>query len=217
MTYDGAGSVYAVGMRVTRLKADGTFATGPDAMHVSDALVKIGFHLDYETPDAISRKNGAGKVCLYYQPSSSVKGLVLDSLEICSEDPELEAMLGGGTVYLDAEGNTTGYQAPMVGEDPQPYGVAVEAWSAAILDGGYAPELPYMQWAFPRLFTRQGSRELAESALGPVFEGTGNQNPNFGDGPAGDFEHDTGAVYQWQRVAAVPTPTNGWVAVPAQV
>ena len=217
MTYDGAGSVYAVGMRVTRLAADGSFATGANAMHVSDALVKIGFHLDYETPDAVTRKNGAGKVCLYFQPPSSVKGLVLDSLEICSEDPELEAMLGGGTVFLDGEGNSTGYQAPLVGEDPQPYGVAIEAFSAAILDGGYAPDLPYMQWVFPRVFTRQGSRELAESALGPVFEGTGNQNPNFGDGPANDFEHDTGAVYQWQRVAAVSAPTNGWVAVPTQV
>jgi hypothetical protein len=215
--YDGAGSVYAVGMRLTKLTQTGAFQTGPGAMLVSDALVKIGFHLDKNTPDAIERKNGMGRTCLYYQPPPSIKGLIVDSIEVCSEDPELEQALGGGAVYLDEDDNPVGYQAPLVGEDPQPYGISVEAFSAAILDGGFAPNLPYMHWVFPRLFTSQGNRELSESALAPVFDGTGNQNSNWGNGPANDFEQDTGAVYQWLRRADVPAPTAGWVALPAQV
>jgi len=211
--YDGAGSVYALAMRLTKLTQTGAFATGAGAMLVTDALVKIDFHLDYAEGDTIERKNGAGRVCLSHQAPPQVKGLIIDSLEICSEDPVLEQFLSGGTVFVDAEDMPIGYQAPEVGTDPMPYGIAVEAFSAAILDGGYAPTLPYMHWAFPRLFLRQSGRTLEADAMAPEFEGTGNQNPNFGDGPAGDFDQDTGAVYQWFRVADVPEPTAGTIAV----
>lgn len=214
MPYDKAGSVYAVAMRLTRLTPTGAFATGPDAMLVTDALVKIDFQLDYDTPDAISRSNGVGRVCLYHQAPSTVKGLTVSSVEICSEDPELESMLSGGDVYTDEEGNSIGYQAPGVGTEPNPNGIAVEAWSSAILDAALAPTLPYMHWAFPRLFLTQQGRTLENDAMAPAFEGTGSQNPNFGAGPAGDFTQDTGSVYQWLRVPAVPAPTDGWVPVP---
>lgn len=213
--YDGAGSVYALAMRLTKLTQAGGFATGAGAMVVSDALVKIDFHLDYADGDVIERKNGAGRVCLRHQAPPQVKGLVVDSLEICSEDPVLEQFLSGGTTFVDGTGVPIGYQAPEVGTDPMPYGIAVEAFSAAILDGGYAPTLPYMHWAFPRLFLRQDKRTLENNALAPTFTGTGNQNAAFGDGPASDFTQDSGAVYQWFRVADVPAPTAGAVAVPA--
>lgn len=215
--YDGAGSVYALGMRLTRLTQAGGFATGNRAMYVSDALVKIDFHLDYAEGDTIERKNGAGRVCLSHQAPPQVKGLIVDSVEICSEDPVLEWFLSGGEIFVDETDVPIGYQAPQTGTDPMPYGISLEAWSAAILDGGYAPDLPYMHWAFPRLFLRQSGRSLANDALGPTFEGTGNQNATFGDGPANDFEQDTSAVYQWVRTDSIPTPTGGTVVVPTQV
>jgi hypothetical protein len=213
-TYDGAGSVYALGMRVTVLNQAGGFATGPRAMYVSDALVRIDFTLNYSDPDEITRTSGAGKVCLRHQAPPQVTGLSIDAFEICSEDPMLEQMLSGGVVFENGAGAPIGYQAPQVGADPTPNGVAVEAFSAAILDGEYAPDLPYMHWAFPRLRLRQTGRSLQNDALGPTFEGTGSQNPNFGDGPAGDFDQDSTAVYQWFRVPGIPAPTGGWVAVP---
>lgn len=215
--YDGAGSVYALAMRLTKLAADGTFATGPGAMIVTDALVRIEFSLNYRDGEAIERVNGAGRVCLSHQAPPQVTGLAINALEICSEDPVLEQFLSGGTVFVDADGTPIGYQAPEVGSDPMPYGVAVEAFSAAIMDGAYAATLPYMHWAFPRLFLRQQGKTLQNDAMAPVFEGTGNQNPNFGDGPANDFDQDSSAVYQWVRVADVPDPTDGAIAVPAAV
>lgn len=213
--YDGAGSVYALAMRVTRLNAAGGFATGSNAMLVTDALVKLDFHLDYAEFDNIERKNGAGRVCLRHQAPPQVKGLVVDSLEICSEDPHLEEFLSGGVTFLGVDNSPIGYQAPEVGTDPMPNGIAIEAWSAAILDEGYAPVLPYMHWAFPKLFLRQDKRTLENAALAPTFVGLGHQNDAFGDGPASDFDQDTGAVYQWVRTGVIPASTVGPTAVPA--
>jgi hypothetical protein len=215
--YDGAGSVYALGMRLTKLTATGGFAAGAGAMLVSDALVKIDFHLDYRDGENIERINGAGRVCLSHQAPPQVKGLIVDSIEICSEDPLLEEFLSGGTVFVNETLDPIGYQAPQVGSDPMPYGVSVEAWSAAILDAAYAPDLPYMHWVFPRLFLKQSGRTLENAALAPAFEGTGNQNPAWGDGPANDFDQDSGGVYQWVRTAAIPAPTAGTIAITADV
>lgn len=213
--YDGAGSVYALGMRVTDLNPDGTFSTAPDAMYVSDALVKIDFHLDYQEGETHERTNGAGRVCLRHQAPPQVKGLIVDSVEICSNDPILEQKLSGGTIYVDADGRPVGYQAPLVGTDPTPNGVSIEAWSAAILDEEYAPDLPYMWWAFPRIRLTQQGRTLENGPIAPEFEGTGNQNPQWGGGPTDDFDQDSTAVYQWVRTDTIPAPTPGPVAVPA--
>jgi hypothetical protein len=49
-----------------------------------------------------------------------------------------------------------------------------------------------------------------------AFEGQGNQNPNWGNGPFNDWNHESGRVYQWAREAAMPDlSANGWVTVPA--
>jgi hypothetical protein len=48
------------------------------------------------------------------------------------------------------------------------------------------------------------------------YEGTGQQNPNYGNGAWNDWSYESSRVYQWIRVATMPDlSTNGLVTVPA--
>jgi hypothetical protein len=211
-----AGSVFALGMRVGILTPTGAPSVGADQAYETDNLVKIDYTVEYRDGTEVERLNGAAKACLYYSSPPTVKRLVVDSLEICYPDPELEQLLGGGDVLLDADGRVIGYAAPEVGSDPVPNGVGIEAWSSAIADDGADPELPYMRWVFPREYLKPSGRSLSAEPMAAAFEGQGNQNAAWGAGPMGDWDHESGRVYQWVRVPALPDlSANGFVVVPA--
>lgn len=211
-----AGSVFALGIRAGILLPNGTPARGADMAFETDNLVKIDFTVEYRDGTEVERLNGAAKACLYYSSPPTVKRLTIDGLEICYPDPELEQLLGGGDVLLDAGGRPIGYAAPEVGSDPVPNGVSIEAWSSAIADDGVDPELPYMWWVFPREYLKPSGRSMSAEPMAAAFEGQGNQNPNWGAGPSGDWDHESGRVYQWVRVPEIPDLAgNGFVAVPA--
>src|SRR3954469_2809585 len=99
-----AGSVFALGLRVGVLDATGAPAIGADMAYETDNLVKIDFTVEYRDGTEVERLNGAAKACLYYSSPPTVKRLVVDSLELCYPDPELEQLLGGGDVLLDDDG-----------------------------------------------------------------------------------------------------------------
>lgn len=215
MATDGAASIYAVRTRVARLDATGATPAGAASLYVSNALVRIEFTLEYETNEALTRKNGNGDLCVNVPEKRKVKQVTVSAFEVCTEDPELEELLAGGTI-LTSEGDTIGYAAPAVGVDPTPNGVSVEVWSRAIVGGVGATVNPYYHWAFPRLFLSRGSTALEEAPTAPVFTGYGLENPNWGNGPANDWEFDSERVYQYVRTAALPTVTDGVAAVPTQ-
>jgi hypothetical protein len=210
-----AGSVFALGLRVGVLGPDGTPATGPDGAYETDNLVKIDFTVEYRDGTEVERLNGAAKACLYYSSPPTVKRLTIDGLELCNPDPELEQLLGGGDVLLDADGRPIGYAAPEVGSDPVPNGVGIEAWSSAVADDGVDAELPYMRWVFPREFLKPQGRSISADPMAAAFEGQGNQNSRWGNGPMNDWPNESGRVFQWIRVADIPDlSANGFVAVP---
>lgn len=211
-----AGSVFALGMRVTILGADGAPQIGPAGAYVTDNLVKLDFSVEYRNGLEVERLNGQGRACLYYSANPTIKRLTVDGLELCYPDPELEQLLGGGDVLLDAQGRPVGYAAPEVGSDPVPNGVSIELWSSAVLDDGVDAELPYIHWVYPREFLKADKRTIDSSAFAAGFSGLGNQNPSWGDGPFHDWPFESGRVYQHARVAAMPDlSVNGFVAVPA--
>jgi hypothetical protein len=211
-----AGSVFALGMRVTLLGADGTPQTGASACYATDNLVKLDFSVEYRDGVEVERLNGAAKACLYYASNPTIKRLTVGGLELCYPDPELEQLLGGGDVLLDAGGRPVGYAAAEVGSDPVPNGIGIELWSSAIADDGIVDDLPYIQWVFPREFLKPSDRSVSSDAFVAAFEGQGNQNPNWGTGPFADWDHESGRVYQWARVTTMPDlSANGWVTVPA--
>ena len=122
--YDGAGSLFALGIRVTKLGPTGAPLPGARNSYVSDALVQAQLGLEYEDGDEIVQKNGAGLVCLTYKAPDSLKRGTIEGLQICQPDPNLLAMMVGGNVLMEGD-REVGYQAPEVGTDPTPYGVSV--------------------------------------------------------------------------------------------
>ena len=48
MTYDGAGTLFALGLRITRLDSTGLPLVGANNCYTTDALVKIELGLEYE-------------------------------------------------------------------------------------------------------------------------------------------------------------------------
>lgn len=98
MTYDNAGSVYAIGTRFSRLDATGAPLAGAGNAYVTSALVTAGIGLEYADGQEITQNNGAGQLCVSYRaPDTLVRGTVSD-LQFCSPDPNVMAFLMGGTV-----------------------------------------------------------------------------------------------------------------------
>ncbi len=136
------------------------------------------------------------------------------------------ASLTGGTSPTAAVSTTTsgvvgatatGFQAPEVNTDPNPNGVAIEAWSHAILNNAFAASLPYVHWVLPRAKLKPSEAMAlgAEDPTQPVFEGTTEQNYEFGSGPLEDIAFPTGRVWTFNRVSTLPDLSEGLVEVTA--
>lgn len=214
MTYNGAGSLFALGMRVTKLAANGSPLPGPRNSYVSDALIQAQLGLEYEDGDEIVQKNGAGLVCLTYKAPDSLKRGTISGLQICTPDPNLLQFMIGGRILQDGA-NEVGYQAPEVGTDPNPNGFSLELWTNAIIDGAQAG---YFWWVIPRAQVRpSGDWALSGTdPLVPEFEGTATQNPNWLDGPANDWEFASERVWQYVQTQTLPTLTPGFQTVATQ-
>lgn len=322
MSYDGAGALHALGVRLTRLDATGAPLVGANNCYTTEALVRIGFGQTYSEPDPVELLNGAGKTCVYFQASPVLLGGTIEEFRFCSPDPNVlqfttggDVITTGGTdevqtvtitgtptggtftltyagqttagiaynaiagavqsalvalsnlsagdvtvsggpgpatpyvvtfggsldstdvVQMTATSNltggtapavtvttttggaagavTTGYRAPQVNTDPLPNGVAVEAWSHAILDNALAASLPYVHWVLGRAKLRPTEAMVlgAEDPTQPVFEGTTEQNAEFGTGPLGDILFPTDRVWQFNRVATLPDLSGGLIDV----
>lgn len=324
MTYDGAGQLHALGVRLTRLDATGAPLVGAGNCYTTESLVRIGVGQTYSEPDPVELLNGAGKTCVYFQASPVLLGGTIEEFRFCLPDPYvLQFATGGevittggtnevqtvtitgtptgGTFTLTYAGQTTagiaynaiasavqsallalsnldtgdvtvsggpgpatawvvtfsgglanenvaqmtatssltggttpavavttttggvagataiGYQAPAVNTDPLPNGFAIEAWSHAILDNALAASLPFVHWVMPRAKLRPTEAMVlgAEDPTQPVFEGTTEQNAEFGTGPLGDVTFPTNRVWQWCRTATIPDLSQGLIEVTA--
>lgn len=316
--YDGAGSLFALAVRVTKLAADGSPLPGPLNSYITSAMVSIGLGNTYSEPDAIELRNGSGATCVYYAPSPTLLGGTIEDFRVCTPDPVLlqfcyggevittggtnevqsAAITGtptGGTYTLTFSGQTTapiaynanaaaiqaalealsninpgdvtvsgtgpyvitfggqygfanvpaitatgsftggtspaiavttttagnpgsnviGYRAPSVNVDPNPNGVAIEAWSNAVRDNAFDASLPYFHWVIPRAKLRPSEALTlsGEDAATPTMEGTTEQNAGFGTGPADDIEFGTDRIYQYCRVNSVPDFDEGYAEV----
>lgn len=206
MAYNGAGSLFALGMRFTKLAANGAPLVGANNAYQTDALVQMQFGLEYEEGDEIIQRNGSGRICLTFKAPDSLKRATISGLQFCTPDPNVLEFLIGGEVLEDGSGNQIGYRAPEVGSEPTPNGVSIELWTRQIIDGAYAG---YNHWVFPRAFVRPSGDWTASGSdpLIPEFEGFGIQNPNWGDGPTNDWEFESDRV--WQYVQTDTNPIDG--------
>lgn len=221
MSYDGAGSLFALGMRVTKLNANGSPMVGAQTCYVTDSLISTELGMDYTKPDVVSQTNGSAVICVSYAAPASLTGGHLASLQLCTPDPNIMQFMIGGNILSDGSGNSVGYQAPPLGVDPTPNGVSIEFFTKAIIDGAQANNNPYLQWVMPRCYVTAGSNmklEAANPAL-PEFDATTQQNPNWGAGPVNDWIYDSSRIWQYARIETLPDLTPGFrvVSAPATV
>lgn len=194
---DNAASVRGVALRVTRLGSDGAPAAGtPCDVYLTGGFITASFTPAYAEGDEVQVKNAAGEVCVYFKMPDTLQNIGLN-LEICDPDPVLTEMLVGGEVLTvdhtsplapsgTESGDTAavGYAAEAIGVQAAPYGVAIEIWAQAVVNGKAANIAPYWHYLFPYAnFRLDGDRVVENGNLATVFAGTGGGNAAFGAGP----------------------------------
>lgn len=96
--YDGSGSLFALGMRLTKLDDTGAPLVGLNTCYTTEALVQSSIGLEYEEGDEITQRAGSGRICLSYRaPDSLTRGTISD-MSVCSPDPNVLQFLIGGDV-----------------------------------------------------------------------------------------------------------------------
>ena len=194
---ENAGSVRGVALRVTRLAIDGTPDVGSSCdAYMTGGFINLTFTPAYSTGDEIEVKNAAGEVCTYFKMPDTLKNVAV-KIELCDPDPVLTEMLVGGDVLTAAYGSAlappttltgetaaVGYAAESIGVQGAPYGVGVEVWAQAVVNGKAASAQPYWHYVFPyQQFALDGDRVVENGALATVFTGVGGGNLSFGTGP----------------------------------
>ena len=221
--YDGAGTLYALGTRITKLDTSGAPLVGTLNSYFTDSLVKVELGLEYEDGASVSAKNGSGVSCVAYQAPATLLRGVVSGFQFCTPDPNVLSFLIGGAVLEDEATptpNAIGYAAPEVGTDPVPNGVALEFWTRGVLNGAYANTLPFFHWLVPRAFLKPSSNFAlsGEDPTLPEFEGYSTQNNNWGDGGDGSWDYEApfgSRVWQYVREATMPAPGTRFTAVVA--
>lgn len=317
--YDDAGTLFALGLRLTKLDTDGSPLAGSQNCYVSDSLVQLGAGLNFTSNKVVEQVNGRGQTCVSYQAPDTLQSASISPLQVCVPDPNIMAFLIGGAVILTPSevqratitgiptggtftltysgqttaaiaynataaavqsalealsniapgdvtvtggpgpgtpydvafggayagtdvtqmtaagsftggtspaiaittttaggtGNAIGWRAPQVNVVPVPNGVAIEAWANAIVDNAVASVLPYWHYIWPRVrLTLSKAFTLDASTVSlPEFDGTAEQNANFGTGPVGDITIPTDRCWQYVREAVDVTATPGFVTV----
>lgn len=100
--YDGAGSLFALGLRLTLLGPTGAPLVGPNSGYTTDALVTINVGLEYEEGEEITQKSGSGAICFGYRASDTVKRGTIEELQFCTPDPNALKFTQGGSVFETA-------------------------------------------------------------------------------------------------------------------
>lgn len=123
--------------------------------------------------------------------------------------PQTDQTAGPGVV---------GYAAPNLGVVANPNGVSLEFFEKAIVGGVQAADKPFWWWTMPRVANMHVMpRDMTNANTQSVFEGQGEQNPNWGSGPFGTWPFASTQVTQRMRCGSAVVPVPGFTAVPATV
>lgn len=201
------GQVQVCALRVARLEADGVPLPGANNLYVTESLQTLEVTPVYEDGDEIREKNACGTVCVNFQGDDSL--LRYDAaLTICTPDPQLMELLGGGDVLTD--GAKVGYAYPAIGAIA-PDDISIEFWTKLVNDGVQDPETPWAHWAMPLVKNRRwGQKTFANGAVLPQLSGRAFENLNWFDGPGNDFNADTSRALQWLPATDLPDVACGY-------
>jgi hypothetical protein len=166
---DGASSVQGTFIRVTRLRTDGSIQSGYPVL-TTKGFITASFSPQFEDGDEINEKAADGSVCVSWKADDTFTRLDF-SLSLCTPDPEISALLAGGSVVKSASGDIIGYSSVPAGTALN-IPVAIEVWSIANVGGKPAFDAPYWHWVFPYVKLRyEGDREFTNGMLANEFSG----------------------------------------------
>lgn len=206
-------SIQACAERIAVLEQDGVPLPGSGHLYVTDALVKLEATPVYYKGVEIEVPNACGNLCVNYKARDVLKRYDL-ALELCSIDPELEAMLVGGESFTSG-GLTVGGSVPAVGTIGAPYGVSVELWSKHIVDGDQDGVHPWIHWVIPRSYWQPGKNTWDVNHMQRLFDGFTSENPNWFNGPSNDWTFSSDRSIAWAFTTTIPTPACGAQTLPA--
>ena len=98
-TVEPGGAIWVVATRLSALDPNGFIIPGADVF-VTDTLLKVTVTPVNEAGDAPTIKNAAGNLGVYAKKGDIRKWDTIN-IELVTPDPQLEALLTGGTVYND--------------------------------------------------------------------------------------------------------------------
>jgi hypothetical protein len=140
--WDGSGSLFALGLRLTKLDATGAPLVGTTTSYVTEALTTVGLGLSYEDGAQITQRNGAGNLCMSYKAPDTLVNGVVDALTVCQPDPNiLQFAIGGDTINRAAvaevqtvtiTGTPTGGTFTLTYSGQTTAGIAFNAAAAAV-------------------------------------------------------------------------------------
>lgn len=227
MAQDYASSIMGVAIRVSRLTPTGAIATGAEASYITSKFVSLSFTPEYEAGDEFTQKAADGSVCSSLKAPDTLKRVNL-SIALCDPDPEFTEIIAGGTL-LTVPGppvKNVGWQAPAVGVDATPNGVAIEVWSKAVAGGKPATTAnggKFFHWIFPYAQMHiSGDRVIENGMMATNFEGWAVGNATYstsiaalaGAKPAPAWAYTTEAAISYARTDAAPA-VQGYALVGA--
>jgi hypothetical protein len=181
-------------IRVVRLGANCTPATGTDSAVISVGAVSIQASPELEEATAFEGKNGCGTVIFDATGQDKIKRWNLTG-DLITFDWELLNLLFGGAVIVgdsgtDFPGKAIGYAMPGPAEEDTS-GVSLEIWvknttgTGTCVTGTVVAE--WTRHVFPRVLATPGDRTFEEDIAHFNFTGRGTENLNWGDGPFDDY------------------------------
>ena len=140
--WDGSGSLFALGMRLTKLDSTGAPLVGTTTCYTTEALTTVGLGLTYEDGAQITQRNGSGNLCMSYKAPDTLTNGVIDALTVCQPDPNiLQFAIGGDTINRAAvaevqtvtiTGTPTGGTFTLTYNGQTTTGIAYNAIAAAV-------------------------------------------------------------------------------------
>jgi len=96
--WDGSGSLFALGIRLTKLDTVGAPLAGSDTCYQTNGLISIGVGLEFRDALEVEQIGGTGSACLYYFAPPTLKRGTISDLQFCTPDPNVLQFCQGGDI-----------------------------------------------------------------------------------------------------------------------
>jgi hypothetical protein len=175
-------------IRVTRLNADGTPASGPNNVYVSDNPIQLGVTPVYAAGKDVDLVGGCDCLVATYRGKDKMKRLDFELDHAKMEFGLFEMMTGSPVIMAagDIIGNWFNDNSFDCSAEAQP-NVCFEGWQTGWSNDHQDATWPYLHWIWPSTSWSVGVDTLQNDFNQPKVGGYSRGNPNWGLGLFGDL------------------------------